>query len=79
MRRCGLVPGGIGKEITAAHAARVLEQVTPSGAVQRARWELADGLFEDLRRADDRVRVAFWRNPVAAALLARRPYASFLA
>jgi transposase len=53
---CELVPGGIGKEITAAHAARVLEQVTPSGAVQRARWELAADLLDDLRRADERLR-----------------------
>ena len=28
---CELVPGGVAKEITAAHAARLLEQVTPSG------------------------------------------------
>jgi transposase len=53
---CGLVPGGIGEEITAAHAARVLEQVTPSGAVQRARWELAAGLLDDLRRAGEPLR-----------------------
>ena len=49
---CELVPGGIGKEITAAHAARVLEQVTPAGAVQQARWELAAALLDDLRRVD---------------------------
>jgi transposase len=54
MRRCGLVPGGIGKEITVAHAARVLEQVIPSDPVQQARWELAADLLEDLRRIDAR-------------------------
>jgi len=53
---CELVPGGIGKEITAAHAARVLAQVIPSDAVQQARWELAADLLEDLRRADERLR-----------------------
>ena len=53
---CELVPGGIGKEITAAHAARVLAQLTPSDAVQRARWELAADLLDDLRRADERLR-----------------------
>ncbi len=56
MRRCGLVPGGIGKEITASAAARILGQVTPSGAVQQARAELAAGLLEDLRRAGDQLR-----------------------
>lgn len=54
--RCGLVPGGISKEITAAHAARVLAQVIPCDAVQQARWELAANLFDDLRRADERLR-----------------------
>ena len=54
-RRCGLVPGGIGKEITIAHAERVLAQVTPAGAVQLARAELAADLLEDLRRADDQL------------------------
>jgi transposase len=53
---CELVPGGISKEITAAHAARVLEQITPCGAVQQARWELAADLLDDLRRADGRLR-----------------------
>jgi transposase len=53
---CELVPGGISKEITAAHAARVLEQLTPCGAVQQARWELAADLLDDLRRADERLR-----------------------
>jgi transposase len=53
---CELVPGGIGKEITAAPAARVLAQVIPSDAVQQARWELAADLLDDLRRADERLR-----------------------
>ncbi len=53
---CELVPGGISKEITAAHAARVLEQAAPCGAVQQARRELAADLLDDLRRADDRLR-----------------------
>jgi len=53
--RCELIPGGIGKEITAAHAARVLEQITPSDAVRQARWELAADLLDDLGRADARL------------------------
>src|SRR5262249_35789789 len=52
---CELIPGGISKEITVAHAARVLEQVTPAGAVQQARWELAADLLDDLRRTDARL------------------------
>src|SRR6185503_7640434 len=38
---CDLVPGGHQKEISAAHAARILAQATPSGAVALARAELA--------------------------------------
>jgi transposase len=53
---CELVPGGIGKEITIAHAEKVLAQVTLSGAVQAARAELAADLLEDLRRADGQLR-----------------------
>ena len=49
---CELVPGGISKEITAAHAARVLESAEPSGAVALARCELAAEFLEDLRRLD---------------------------
>jgi transposase len=55
---CELVPGGIGKEITAEYAAQVLGQVTPSGAVQLARRDLAADLVGDLRRADDLLRKA---------------------
>jgi len=53
---CGLVPGGVSKRITAAHAARVLEQVTVSGAVAQARQDLADGFLDDLRRIDAQMR-----------------------
>ena len=49
---CELVPGGVRKEITAAHAARILEAAEPSGAVAIARWELASDFLEDLRRLD---------------------------
>ena len=47
-----LVPGGVRKEITAAHAARILEAAEPSGAVAIARWELASDFLQDLRRLD---------------------------
>ena len=49
---CELVPGGVRKEITAAHAARILEAAEPSGAVAIARWELASDFLQDLRRLD---------------------------
>ena len=65
---CELIPGGIGKEITAAHAARVLEQVTPADAVQQARWELAADLLDDLRRADAQLGEA--RKKLAVAVQA---------
>jgi len=49
---CDLVPGGHAKEISAAQAARMLEQVTPSGAAELARAELAAGFLADLRHVD---------------------------
>ena len=45
-------PGGISKEITAAHAAKILGQISPAGAVEAARCELAAGFIEDLCRID---------------------------
>ncbi len=53
---CELVPGGIGKDITAAQAAAVLDGAEPSGAVQLARCELAAEFLEDLRRVDGQLR-----------------------
>jgi len=49
---CELVPGGVGKKIIAAHAARLLDSITPPDTVAAARWELAAALIEDLRRID---------------------------
>ena len=49
---CELVPGGLSKDITAAHATRVLESVKPSGAIVLARCELAAEFPGDLRRID---------------------------
>jgi len=49
---CELVPGGVSKEIYAAAAARILDQVQPCGAVQAARRELAGEFLADLRRID---------------------------
>jgi transposase len=53
---CELVPGGFSKDITATHAARVLESVEPSGAIALARCELAAEFLGDLRRIDTQMR-----------------------
>jgi transposase len=47
---CDLVPGGLPKEITAAQAARIIEQAAPAGAVGQARHDLAAELLAGLRR-----------------------------
>ena len=65
---CELVPGGVPGEITAGQAARFLESVTPAGAVDAARWELAAELTEDLRGVDARIRET--RKKAAAAVAA---------
>jgi transposase len=65
---CELVPGGVPGEITAGQAARFLESVTPAGAVDAARWELAAELTEDLRGTDARIRET--RKKAAAAVRA---------
>jgi transposase len=53
---CGLVPGGHPKEISAAQAARILAQASPSGAVALARAELAAEFLADLRHLDVQLR-----------------------
>jgi transposase len=65
---CDLVPGGHPKEISAAQAARILEQAAPSGAVDRARAELAAEFLEDMRRLDAQLRGT--RKKLAAAVRA---------
>jgi transposase len=52
---CELIPGGVSKEITAAHATRLLESITPPGAVEAARCELAAAFLDDLRRIDSQL------------------------
>ena len=65
---CELVPGGVPGEISAGQAARLLASVTPAGAVEAARWELAAELTEDLRGLDARIRQT--RTKAAAAVRA---------
>jgi transposase len=65
---CELVPGGVGKEISAAAAAQILEEAEPSGAVQQARAELAQELVADLRHVDAQLRET--RKKLAVAIRA---------
>jgi len=50
------VPGGIRREISAGKAARILEQVTPSGPAARARCDLAAEFLAGIRRLDAQLR-----------------------
>jgi transposase len=65
---CDLVPGGYPKEISAAQAARILAQASPSGAVALARAELAAEFLADLRHLDGQLRDT--RKKLAAAVRA---------
>jgi transposase len=67
---CDLVPGGHQKEISAAQAARILEHLTPSGAVAAARAELAAEFLADLRHIDAQLRQT--SKKLAAAVKASR-------
>lgn len=65
---CELIPGGVSDEITAGQAARLLDQVTPAGAIARARCELAAELLADIRHLDARRREV--KKKLAAAVTA---------
>jgi transposase len=65
---CDLVPGGHQKEISAAQAARILAQASPSGAVALARAELAAEFLADLRHLDGQLRET--KKKLAAAVRA---------
>jgi transposase len=65
---CELVPGGVSKQIHAAAAARLLDQIQPAGAVQAARRELAGQFLADLRRLDAQRRDT--KKKLAAAIRA---------
>jgi transposase len=65
---CDLVPGGHQKEISAGQAARILAQVSPSGAVALARAELVAEFLADLRHLDVQLRDT--RKKLAAAVKA---------
>ena len=63
-----MVLGGVRKEISAAQAARILEQVRPSDAVAGARCELACEFLDDMRRLDAKLRDT--KRKLAAAVRA---------
>jgi transposase len=63
---CDLVPGGTSKQISAAQAARILGQITPSDAIELARAELAAEFPGDMRRLDAQLRGT--RKKLAAAV-----------
>jgi transposase len=65
---CELIPGGVSKRISAAQAGQLLEGITPSGAVEAARCELAAAFLDDLRRIDAQMRDA--KNKLTAAVQA---------
>jgi len=65
---CELIPGGVSKRISAALAGQLLEGITPSGAVEAARCELAAAFLDDLRRIDAQMRDA--KNKLTAAVQA---------
>jgi transposase len=65
---CDLVPGGHQKEISAVHAARILAQASPSGAVALARAELAAEFLAGLCHLDVQLRDT--RKKPAAAVKA---------
>jgi transposase len=67
---CELVPGGFGKEITAAQATSVLDTAELPGAVAVARCDIARQLVEELRCLDTRMRDV--RKRLAAAAAASR-------
>ena len=66
---CELVPGGAAGEITAARAARILDQITPETAAAAARHDLATEFLADLRRLDGQRREC--ATKLAAAVAAR--------
>jgi transposase len=65
---CGLIPGGVSRQITAGQAGRILETVTPADAVQAARWQLAAEHAAGLRDTGGRIRRT--RNKIDTAVRA---------
>jgi transposase len=56
-----LAPGGIAKEMNASDVDRLLETLQPATPVERARYDLAVELLDDIRRLDDQLKVSHRR------------------
>ncbi|HEX9032778.1 MAG TPA: transposase [Streptosporangiaceae bacterium] len=65
---CEIIPGGVSKEITAAAADALLASLSPAGAVQEARRQLAAEHAADLRQLD--TKLAATRKTIIAAVRA---------
>jgi transposase len=65
---CELIPGGVARQITAGQATQLLESITPVGAVEAARCELAAAFLADLRGVDTAIRQT--RKKLTAAVAA---------
>ncbi len=65
---CEIVPGGLGKDITADRAAAILDEHVPDGPVSLAWHDLAKDHLADLRRLD--TRLADTRKRITAAVQA---------
>jgi transposase len=55
---CELIPDGVSKRTSAARGGQLLDGISPAGAVQAARCELAAEFLAGLRRIDARIRDA---------------------
>lgn len=60
-----LAPGGISKELNASDAVRLLGRLCPTTAVERARYELAQELLDDVHRLDAQLKESHRRIRVA--------------
>jgi transposase len=67
---CELVPGGFGKEITAGQATQALADITPRGATDTARLELAYELLDELRTIAEQRRAT--KNRIARIVAASK-------
>jgi len=65
---CDLVAGGIGTEISAEAAERLLERVAPANALEAAKVELATELIADVRHLDEQMAAS--KRRIAAAVKA---------
>jgi transposase len=61
----GVGPGGIGKELYASQAQRVLDRIDPATPAEQARLEMARELLDDIRVLDGQLKESHRRIRVA--------------